>query len=307
MTAGRPQSGIIILGHPRSGTTLLRRLLDAHPEISAPPETHLFGGAARFIAADITADGADVGVLAGLSYLGFDDGETLDRLRAFCFGFLDDYAQRSGKRRWAEKTAFDSFHIPAIERICGDHVHYIGIVRHPLSVAVSCIEFCDAMGVYPHVLHQYVQRWPQPAEAFVRSWIDVSEALVALGRRRPERVLILRYEDLVEDPSGIMAELLDFTGADIETGFVASALGRTGDLGFSDHKSYGSDTVHRASMERWRSLPQGQITALAPLIVDWLETFGYPALAHGPAQGQQDGRRRYLHSLSVHAQRGKDA
>ncbi|MCA9663328.1 MAG: sulfotransferase, partial [Myxococcales bacterium] len=38
-SAGR-SPGIIVLGAPRSGTTLLRRLLDAHPNIACPPETY---------------------------------------------------------------------------------------------------------------------------------------------------------------------------------------------------------------------------------------------------------------------------
>lgn len=300
-------SGTVILGHPRSGTTLLRRLLDAHPDIAAPPETHLFGAAARFMAADLTAEGADMGVLSGLSYLGFEETETLDRLRMLCFGFLEDFAKKSGKRRWVEKTAFDAFQIPAIERLCGDQVRYLGIVRHPLSVAASCIDFCDSMGTYPQVLHRYLCRWPQPIEAFVRSWIDVSDALVSLGRRRPNQVLILRYEDLVDDPTGSLTDILGFIGADSDTGFAEGALTRIGDLGFSDHKSYQSRCVHQDSRDRWQELPTPQIARLAPLIEDWLQTFGYPPLEVGPAPDLEDARRRYLHSLGHHAKLASDS
>ena len=42
-------SFVVLLGFPRSGTTLLSRLLDAHPEISCPPETHLLSAASRFL------------------------------------------------------------------------------------------------------------------------------------------------------------------------------------------------------------------------------------------------------------------
>ncbi|WP_299390732.1 sulfotransferase [Pelagibius sp.] len=307
MSAASTISGTIILGHPRSGTTLLRRLLDAHPEIAAPPETHLFGAAARFLAADVTAEGTDMGVLSGLEYLGFEESETLDRLRALCFGFLDDFARQSGKRFWAEKTAFDAFQIPMIERLCGDRVRYLGILRHPFSVAVSCREFCDAMGSYPQVLHHYVRRWPQPIEAFLHSWIDVSEALVALGQRRPQQVLILRYEDLVDDLTGSLTDILGFMGADTDTGFAEGALARVGDLGFSDHKSYQSSSVHTNSRDRWRELPMPQVARLAPLAADWLERLGYPPLETGPAPDFQEARRRYLHSLGHHARSTRKA
>jgi len=54
--------GIIVIGCPRSGTTLLRRLLDAHPNIAAPGETYLFTACARFLRSERAVDGMDVGV-----------------------------------------------------------------------------------------------------------------------------------------------------------------------------------------------------------------------------------------------------
>ena len=35
--------GVLIVGVPRRGTTLLRRIFDSHPNICCPPETYLFG------------------------------------------------------------------------------------------------------------------------------------------------------------------------------------------------------------------------------------------------------------------------
>ena len=51
------EKGVIILGCPRSGTTLLRRLLDSHPDLSCPGETFLFRGAARFLKEDTISGG----------------------------------------------------------------------------------------------------------------------------------------------------------------------------------------------------------------------------------------------------------
>ncbi len=65
--------GVIVLGVPRSGTTLLRRLLDAHPDIACPPETNLIGAASRFLQEDRFAGGLSVGVVPGLHFCGFDE------------------------------------------------------------------------------------------------------------------------------------------------------------------------------------------------------------------------------------------
>ncbi|MFN3287835.1 MAG: sulfotransferase [Sphingomonadaceae bacterium] len=43
MVGAAPRRGFAIFGFPRSGTTLLSRLLDAHPQVSSPPETYLAG------------------------------------------------------------------------------------------------------------------------------------------------------------------------------------------------------------------------------------------------------------------------
>lgn len=295
--SGHDDRGVIVLGHPRSGTTLLRRLLDAHPALAAPPETHVFSACARFLKSDETAHGVDMGVLAGLAFAGFDDDEVLRRLRGLAFGFLEEYAARQGKRRWVEKTAFDIFHLEEIERLCGDQVCYVGVIRHPLDVAVSCKDFVDAAGMYPEPMHAYLRRHPKPVEAFVRSWADTTRALMALGERRPENCVICRYEDLVEDPAGVVGDILGFIGEapDAATG----ALGGREVLGFSDHRSYETEGVRTDSVARWRRLPGPLIAQLAPLVADLMAACGYEPLDAPPAPTREEARRRYLIGLAA--------
>lgn len=294
-------SGILIIGHPRSGTTLLRRLLDAHSAIASPPETHLFSACGRFLEADHTADGVDMGVLGGLHFAGFDDDHVVLRLRELAFSFLQDYAERQGKSRWAEKTAFNVFHLEAIERLCADAVFYLGILRHPFDVAVSCKEFCDAAGVYPKPMHAYLARYPQPIEAFVRSWVATSSALLELGKRHPSRCIICRYEDLVAAPERTLEAILEFVGEYLEPDMIPRALGQLDRLGFSDHKSYQVDHVHTQSIARWHSLPRSQISRLAPLVNPLLSLCGYKTVATEDAPAREETRRRYATSLMIHA------
>src|SRR5262249_42673199 len=109
--AKRPaHDGIIVMGAPRSGTTLLRRILDAHPDIACPGETNLLAACARFLHSETIAEGVDIGVLAGLEFAGFAEDAVLEALREFAFGFHREYAKRQGKPRWACKTAFDVFY-----------------------------------------------------------------------------------------------------------------------------------------------------------------------------------------------------
>src|SRR3972149_7016175 len=109
--------GIIVLGMPRSGTTLLRRLLNAHPNICCPPETNLLSAAARFLEEHRFSGGHSVGVANALAFSGYAEQEVDARLREFVFGFFREFSGREGKRRWAEKTAFDAFHLDEIEKL----------------------------------------------------------------------------------------------------------------------------------------------------------------------------------------------
>lgn len=296
-------AGIIILGHPRSGTTLLRRLLNGHSAIASPPETHIFNSVARSLGVDLTADGVDMGLLAGLNYIGYDDEDVLARLRKFSFGFLQDYAKRQGKRRWAEKTAFSIFHLNAIETLCGQHVRYVGIIRHPFDVACSCIDFCEAAGVYPDKMHDYIAAYPQPVEAFVRSWMDTTSDLIELGQNRPDQCVVVRYEDLVTNPADTLSDILGFLGEDMEDSLIETALNVEEAPGFSDHKGLGETGVHQESVGRWASIPSPQIARLGALVNPMLTQCGYDPIAGAAAPSIKAARERYAKSLAIHAAR----
>lgn len=293
--------GHIILGHPRSGTTLLRRLLNSHPEIASPPETHLFSACARFLQSDETAHGVDMGVLAGLHFSGFEAEDVLESLRGVAFTYLDRYAQERQKSLWVEKTAFDIFHLSEIEKLCQERVSYIGIIRHPLDVAVSMQEFCQNLGAYPADIHPYIQRFPQPIEAFVQSWIETTESLMDLGTRLQDSCIILRYEDLIEAPQETLEALFDHLGLECNLDqLIEKTFTNEEQLGFSDHKSYTVKEIHAKSLCKWRALPQQQIAKFASRLNPLLEACGYDRL-EVEDYDLSVNRRMYLNSLMIHS------
>ncbi|MGH8166798.1 MAG: sulfotransferase family protein, partial [Woeseiaceae bacterium] len=158
--------GTIVIGAPRSGTTLLRRILDGHPDVACPAETNVFSGCGRMLQSETIAEGLDVGMLSGLAFAGFAESAVLEALREFAFEFHRQYARKEGKRRWASKTAFDLFYLDAIEKLCGDHARFICLQRHGLDVACSLKDLCDTNGGYLSELHEYIRRYPSPLEAF---------------------------------------------------------------------------------------------------------------------------------------------
>jgi protein-tyrosine sulfotransferase len=247
----RDTEGIVLLGAPRSGTTLLRRILDAHASIACPGETGLLRGAARFLETETSGVGVQMGVPAGLAHAGFSEADVVEATREFVFGFQREIARRAGKPRWMEKNAFDAFHVEGTERLCGEHVVYVLLVRHGLDTAASMAEFCDRSGSHPLDLHRYVVAHKIPLEGFTHAWSDAVRALLALRARRPDRCILVKYEDLVARSDDEVGRILDFLGEPREPGLVARALEDVGSVGLGDWKTYARAEVDVASRDRW--------------------------------------------------------
>ncbi|MEO8605303.1 MAG: sulfotransferase [bacterium] len=291
--------GILVLGAPRSGTTLLRRLLDAHPRIACPPETNVFGACGRFLRSERIAEGVRVGPVEGLGFAGFAREEVLARLRELAFGFHRDYAQRLGKPRWASKTAFDAFYLDEIEALCGAQAAFICIQRHGVDVACSLRELSDKNGGYLHELHQYVVRYPMILEAFAHAWVDLAGALAAFAARHPRNALLVRYEDLSAAPDATMAQIMTFLGETWSPALLAQALGKRDDVGLGDWKTYGRQSIDASSVGRRRELSRDTLSRLGAICNPTLRACGYEAIAVDDDPDSATAKRRYQLGLQL--------
>jgi len=297
MTAAH--EGIIVLGAPRSGTTLLRRLLDAHPHIACPPETNVFSACGRFLRSERIAEGVRVGPVEGLGFAGFARDAVLGRLRELAFGFHREYAQRQGKPRWASKTAFDAFYLDEIEALCGEHAAFVCIQRHGVDVACSLRELSDKNGGYLHELHGYVVRHPMVLEAFAHAWVDLARALAAFAQRHPRNALLVRYEDLSAAPDATMAQIMSFLGETWSPDLQSQALGKRDDVGLGDWKTYGRQTVDASSVGRRRELSRDTLSRLGAICNPTLRACGYEAIAVDEDPDGETAKRRYQLGLQL--------
>jgi len=300
--------GIVILGTPRSGTTLLRRILGAHPRIASMGETNLLGACARFLDSERIAEDVEIGVLAGLGQAGFEREEVLARLREFAFGFHRDHAARAGKPRWVEKTAFDAFYVPRIEELCGDHAYFLCVIRHGIDVACSLQELSEKNGGYLHELHDYVRQHPRPLEAFAHAWVDMTRAIRGFAARHPGNALLLRYEDIVAKPSDVLAEAFPFVGEPFDPGVLDDALRDASDVGLGDWKTYARAGIGTESVGRWKSLSRWMIGRLGAIANETLVECGYEPVEVEAARESAEARRRYeLGLLLGRARKGRGA
>jgi hypothetical protein len=178
---------IFIIGSPRSGTTLLRLMLDSHPRISCGEETHFL---------------RDLEAIVGrnwelVSTYGLDRDWWLARIRALYADFQLEVLTRSGKARWAEKDPTYTLHLPFIEELFPDAM-YVHLLRDGHDVVAS---FRDRWG------------YTSAARAARTEWARYVKAARGFGQHLPEeRFFELRYEDLVAEPALQGQRLFTFLG-----------------------------------------------------------------------------------------------
>lgn len=204
---------IFVIGVPRSGTTLLRVMLDSHPNIASGPETPWF------CAHHPRTVGSLVDYLIEDQHgycknFGGSRAEVFDAARNFVSSLLGAYAARRGKSRWAEKTPDNLRFLPFLTELF-PRAHFIHIRRHPLDVALSTSTVPPhRKGVTPLNERSLTLFYNQPIannpfSALLR-WVHW-ESLIARGLANTER-LPLQYEELVREPERIMRGVLEFAG-----------------------------------------------------------------------------------------------
>lgn len=215
---------IIVLGCPRSGTTLLQVALHSHSRIALPPETWLlvdayrerlsFGDlhdpAARRRLADwvlarrkvrdlkVPAEQLRARILAAPPTLG-----------SALAAVLQAYAERFDKPRWGDKRPAYYRDVAAIRRLLPD-AQFVHVVRDPRACVASLLA---------------VPWWKQGAPAALATWIEAQDC----GRRWARRLgpgtwHELRFEELVSDPEPVLRDLCAFLGEEYESAMAAPEL-----------------------------------------------------------------------------------
>lgn len=182
-------SPIFIVGSMRSGSTLLRLVLDSHENIAIGAETGFMGA--------VSATKVIPGWIHGNEWyrrLDWTEDELDERLRTFYTGMFGRYAASHGKRRWGDKTPFHTSHVAQMARVFPDAV-FVGIVRHPGAVAVSLN-----------------RKFHYTFEAAVSYWAATNTEMVREATKLGERFVAVRYEDLVVEGEPVMRELVRWLG-----------------------------------------------------------------------------------------------
>jgi hypothetical protein len=269
---------IFVVGCQRSGTSLLRRILDSHPRIACPPESKFI------IALENIVDYPQA--MEGLAYMGFDRPAVMGRLRAFVEGFFEDYAALRGKSRWADKTPNYVNCLPFIDELFGRSAQYVVIVRHPFDVCLSFEHAAHKSGQPMAALQPYMADAEDVRGAGCRFWNEQNQKIAAFMPQVAGRVIALDYESLTSQPEGVLRPVLGFLGEPWEPA-VLEYNRAAHDFGFEDRKIDSMPQI-MPNFGKFLDWPEGERRRLGEQAREAMEILGYRTdqARRQPAEGE---------------------
>ena len=269
---------LFVVSSPRSGSTMLERMLESHSMILGGPEPHLLTPLAHLgvwdkvdkapydhvLAAD--AQKLFVGKLPG------GEQDYWDACRAYCDTLYGRYLSASAKEICLDKTPAYALVLPFMQKVFPD-AKYVALTRHPLATFASYANsFFDGDYAKAQEYNPLLNRYVPALAAFIRQ-TEVDHIHV-------------RYEDLVNDPEAWMERIYEYIGVPFEKetidygakGSKNKKEGLGDPIGVNKHSR-----PQTASVKKWASelandeaklkLMQKVIASLDP---DDLATIGYP-------------------------------
>ena len=180
---------IFIIGCPRSGTTLMRVILDSHPNICCGPETHLIKNMKNL--REKIGERWEM-----LKPYGIEEQVLDQKIQEIFTLFTNNYVKMKNKKRWAEKTPENIFYVDVIDKFF-PNCQFINVIRDGRDVVCSFKERWGSKTVFSGI-----KNWNRSMEL----------TYIYRTRFKKDRYMETRYEDLVTRPEQETKKIMEFLG-----------------------------------------------------------------------------------------------
>ena len=247
---------VLLCGFPRSGTTLLDQILDAHPRIKViderPMLSRLVSAAHRL--GDYPSSVADM-----------DEGQVQEIREAYYKEFAN-WIEPGAAPVIIDKMPLATGKVPLLMRVLKD-LKIVLAIRHPMDACLSCF-------MQDFTMNQAMTNFVDMGRT-----VELYDATMSVWRRSVEMLEPsyhrVRYEDLVQDKEREARGILDFLGVgwdDAVMDHVKHALsGRR--INTPSYRQV-SQQVYKHAAYRWERYRE-QLEPHIPVIAPWAEYFGY--------------------------------
>lgn len=275
---------IFIVGANRSGTTLLRLMLNAHPHIAIPDEVNYFESAFQGIpvtdwaAPGLTDDEYAAFVTERIEAMLAHSGMDLDRaslqaaMRAGPATFrtpyavlLHHWAEKHGATRWGEKTPGNLFFVDVLREMFPS-ARFIHMVRDPRAGVASM----QRVSFFPDdvALNALIRR------TFADDARTRLPSVVPASHRRA-----VRYEDLVTDPEATLRSLCAFLETSYHPAmlhFHQAAEQHMSDDAATAFNATATRPVQTGRVRAWETrLSRHEVAMVETICQTEMEAFGY--------------------------------
>ena len=246
-----------LLGSGRSGTTLLRSILNESPQVCIPPESH--GAIPNAVKRYYMNGNKDWPELVTLLLHEFERHENFSFWKINMCDlkqtlFKTSYSERSvativnsifnAYREYncvtanlvGDKTPFNSLRLKWICKLYPS-AKYLFVLRDPRGVVASF-----KASKLNERTEEVSMRWGASLKAFEK-----------MEKKSPESTLLIRYEDLISKPEEVSLSIFKFLNIDFDPKYIAERNSSSGD-GHQIHHKNSRSPLNNRSLEKWREI-----------------------------------------------------
>ena len=282
---------IFVLCTARSGSTLLRLLLDAHPSLFCPGETNLANIVGTYRRTFSMAYGDDSEM----------DPSSLTRMRELVEGLIESLApDQTEIRHWCDKSLVSWEQADLLLKVWPD-AKFVCLYRHVMDFIASAVE-TSPWGFRGYGFPGFIARSPDNFPlALATYWLERTTRTVEFAKQHPDICCEIRYEDLVTDPETVALGLWKYLEIEPQQGLTDGMFENSRPRGVSDYKIWHTKRVLNSSIGRGSSVP---IEFLPPQVCNEMNRVlreleyqqitkcwgSYGAIPHLPIQASDGGR-----------------
>ncbi len=270
----KAKTPIFIVGSPRSGTTLMRLILNSHPQIAIPDETDILSllfnkpfykrikpFRVRENSALRNAIGNDIADK-------FNRLPFYKRIRARdILDFLfDSYAESFGKKYWGEKTPIHYKYIKQTKRVYPNST-VIFMVRDPRAVAASSKRYAgnktgDNAGFWAS----------EKISTATKLWEEAAMQAI----RNKAAIVVVKYEDLVTAPMDTVKGVCEKIAIDFSPQMLDYYKSSPNNVATAKWHKETTKPINLNNLEKWKKeLSAKEIMEIENKLQDYMRRFGY--------------------------------